>query len=59
MFEMSINLKSFCNNYHLFYYSGHVGRAFKLIRAKTLVGQVSFSLPIKNTNHCLDFQVTT
>jgi hypothetical protein len=58
MIEIGVNMKSFCKNYHQFYYSGHLGRSFKLIRARALVSSVNLNLPI-NAKNTLDFQVMT
>ena len=46
MVEIGVNMKSFCNNYYNFYYSGHIGQSFKLIRVKSLVSSINFNIPI-------------
>ena len=58
MVELSFNMKSFCNNYHHFYYAGKLGQSLKLIRTKSMVTSVNLSFPIPHTKlHVLDFQV--
>lgn len=57
MIEFGVNMKTFCNNYYLFYHAGQLGRSLKLIRAKTLIASVNFSLPLPKSNHSLDFNV--
>eukprot|EP00347_Sterkiella_histriomuscorum_P012930 403366679 len=57
MIEFGMNMKSFCNNYHHFYHAGQLGQSIKLIRSKSLIGSVNFSLPLPKSKHSLDFQV--
>jgi hypothetical protein len=57
MFEVAVNMKSFCNNYYRFYYSGNLGQALKLIRTKALATSISFQVPIPGRpKHKFDFQ---
>lgn len=60
MVEMSLNMKSFCNNYYQMYYSGNFMQALRLIRTKALVTSINFQVPIPSIkNHRLEFQAMT
>jgi hypothetical protein len=60
MVELGVNMKSFCNTYSQFYQSEHLGSAFRLIRVKSLISSINFSMAVPNTkNQTLEFQAIT
>lgn len=60
MVEMAVDMKSFCKNYHKFYYAGQTAQVLQLVRAKALVSSVNFAIPISSRKDMtMDFQVMT